>query len=53
MAARLSENSAHSVLLLDAGADYVSVPAVPRVIPNLTVIMLAERAATWLRNTAP
>ncbi len=26
-------------------------PAVPRVVPNLTVIVLAERVADWLRST--
>jgi choline dehydrogenase len=25
-------------------------PAVPRAVPNLTVIMLAERVAEWLRR---
>jgi choline dehydrogenase-like flavoprotein len=25
-------------------------PAIPRAVPNLTVIMLAERASEWLRE---
>ena len=26
-------------------------PTIPRTVPNLTVIMLAERASEWLRET--
>lgn len=38
-----------NVWIVDASV----MPAVPRVVPNLTVIMLAERVAEWLRAAHP
>jgi choline dehydrogenase len=29
------------------------IPSIPRVVPNLTVIMLAERVAAWMRDRQP
>jgi choline dehydrogenase-like flavoprotein len=62
LAARLSEDPARRVLLLEAGPDYPAVgvdglavvdasimPNVPRAYTNLTCIIIGERVSDWMR----